>query len=950
MIHLFPKTGIQYVALPKCFAPGAQRLLQPCTYLRDKSDSLPRLYPDTSRGGDDNKARNDAFFGVNEEPEQPAVSAPVGAVQVSAVPRDGLDLFAGGWIPFPYGARNPFWSRVLIREETTHFDVYLAIDTHYERGEENTWHLTEDEVGLRLRPDANNPAFWYSDYVDEFVRGLMPRVPARPGESASDQYIRLTAAWRALAEFLAPSLPVLQMLTPQNSAAEPVEVDLIIDLGNCRTCAIVMETDSASPTPHFHPVPFRSRGQPHLADRGTVDSRLVFSRSPRAVRGGVFPAAPVFNELSIARVGQEARNLGATAPDFGGSLHASGMSSPKRYLWDRSLQSFNWCFVDETNREETVPIEGDVLRYIPQEDPFVWPAGGETGLRNPPVTRHCRKSGLVFLMVEVLTQAYAFINSHDHRTNAPITGGAQRRRVLHNVLLTFPTCMPEQERRELQRGVEKAVRLWQRFVHDPRRFVSDGGYVADAFKGSAAMQPEPSVHLECDEGLAIQLCYIYQELMGVWQNMPQAFFDAHARKRDGQQVLRVASIDVGGGTTDLTIADYRLAPEARGYTRLTVAPLFTHGIRIGGDDVQKTLLEKALLPSLIRSTGSRISAWRMPLGTESLPDSAWLRARQELVPELWVPVAREAWARAERGEHVRELLKNMVSSEPKQSLLEMVRGQMGLSDSLMTSEVDVSPEEVEQVLEERLGAVLADCAALIARFDCDLLVLGGRLVGHPWIKRRLSEVAPISPDSIITLHHHPVRPNLFPFADADGRIADAKTCVVVGATVHFHARTVGGAFEINLAPASGGAGPVIGIINPRTGLLEGAPLFAHPPRQVSSEFPFGGDLWIGAKMVLDDHVLCNPQWRIRWRPQVQQSLRQKVRVDEQFRLSLRLNEATGAPELDFATVRGSFRQTGAGGALMTGNAGHLQIGFQTMFDDHYWLDTGVLSIEEQAIA
>ena len=65
----------------------------------------------------------------------------------------------------------------------------------------------------------------------------------------------------------------------------------------------------------------------------------------------------------------------------------------------------------------------------------------------------------------------------------------------------------------------------------------------------------------------------------------RAFFEARSRRRGGDELgLRVASIDIGGGTTDLIINNYTV--EGRG-TSVTLHPEqnFREGFNKAGDDL-----------------------------------------------------------------------------------------------------------------------------------------------------------------------------------------------------------------------------------------------------------------------------------------------------------------------------------------------------------------------------
>ena len=59
--------------------------------------------------------------------------------------------------------------------------------------------------------------------------------------------------------------------------------------------------------------------------------------------------------------------------------------------------------------------------------------------------------------------------------------------------------------------------------------------------------------------------------------------------------LRLASIDIGGGTTDLIITTYQL----EGGTAVKPVQEFREGFNIAGDDVLCGLIERNVLPALL---------------------------------------------------------------------------------------------------------------------------------------------------------------------------------------------------------------------------------------------------------------------------------------------------------------------------------------------------------------
>src|SRR5262249_20691841 len=182
-----------------------------------------------------------------------------------------------------------------------------------------------------------------------------------------------------------------------------------------------------------------------------------------------------------------------------------------------------------------------------------------------------------FLLCEILAQAVTTIN-------APATRAARRHadvpRRLRRLILTIPPAMPLAEQRILRARAEAAVKLaWDLF-----------GF-PEAGPGAP---PEPKVLLNLDEASATQVVYLYTEITQKFQGDAELFFELYGKPREGQPSLRVASIDIGGGTTALIIASYTV----EGRRAINPTQDFREGFKIAGDDVLQAVLATVVLPAI----------------------------------------------------------------------------------------------------------------------------------------------------------------------------------------------------------------------------------------------------------------------------------------------------------------------------------------------------------------
>ena len=106
---------------------------------------------------------------------------------------------------------------------------------------------------------------------------------------------------------------------------------------------------------------------------------------------------------------------------------------------------------------------------------------------------------------------------------------------------------------------------------------------------------------------------------------------------DEANEIRIACIDIGGGTTDLMIAKYNFESKIDDYIRGQV--LHQDGISLGGDQLVKRLLETIVVPAFADSLGLEEEDVQVLFGPE-VPRNRELRAqRVSWMNRLFVPLA-----------------------------------------------------------------------------------------------------------------------------------------------------------------------------------------------------------------------------------------------------------------------------------------------------------------------
>lgn len=643
----------------------------------------------------------------------------------------------------------------------------------------------------------------------------------------------------------AHSALAVQVINPQRDL--PVDVDLVLDIGNSRTTGILVETlpQRATNLNDSYPLELRDISRPEYCYTEPFETRVEFAEASLgndALSRRSGRRSPAFAWPSAVRTGPEATRLATRSICAEGT---TGMSSPKRYLWDERPWQQSWRYNTGGHAEpmvtrglfaKQVNREGTPLSCL--QDPLV--------TKNPILRKQApdpafeslftRSSLMMFMLGEILTQALVTTNAPTTRMRRELPNLPRR---LRRVIFTVPTAMPVAEKRIFRRWVQWSVRVlwdalgWQQWYQSDSPNAAKNGVKSQDFRSS------PTIRCDWDEASCSQLVYLYNELAVKYYGDAHPFFNIVGKKREGHEhvSVRMASLDIGGGTTDLSITTYSLTSGQGDTTRINPQLEFRDGFNVAGDDVLRELIAKHILPALrdaFIAAGVHDPALLLGqlFGTDVIGMSQELRnMRIRFVRQIGVPVALgmlsvcEILAQQERDSESpwqdNPLASNAFTcrlrdffspdpSEPHESLLPphiartirlaprpqkkvrmmvedlvtaTIAGQGGSLPegfSLLDVELRVIPASVETSIRQVLGPPIADMCEIIHRYDCDVLLLTGRPSAWRGILSSVLAKMPVPPDRIIPMRNYRVG-NWYPFKDVMGRIADPKTTVVVGA-------------------------------------------------------------------------------------------------------------------------------------------------------------------------
>ncbi|GEO81719.1 virulence factor SrfB [Pararhodospirillum oryzae] len=739
-------------------------------------------------------------------------------------PRNALAVFNGEWLPAPvlrvrHGASNgrmsydvgPMgWARVRVAALETPDEagnthrVTLAVDTTL--GPARRRAGPEDGSGRDAQPylapeprDATDPIeFQYVSspyeimffleakairrWIKDRFLACLSRVRKRamteddidPGEYWA-QYIVLLEAISAGCKV--PRLKLIDTLSDPKSL-QPVGVDLVIDVGNSRTCGILIEKgrgDKLSEISHAIRLELRDLTRTERAYVEPFATWLEFSPA----RFGSYAHARRTSQQnafwwpSLIRVGPEAAWLASLSD---GTEGVTGLSSPKRYLWDTSARIQAWANTRGLTPagEDPPEIKGPMTAELTEEGELVGKGDAMVGTS----IRYSRSSLYTLMLVELLSHALMQINSPALRYQRADRDVPRR---LDTLILTLPSATPLAERKLLQRRAREAWELLARIMR---------------WEEGDPLHSVPKLRLEWDEATCTHLVYLYNEINFKYKGMPGEFFRRRGQGRTGERgkpALRIASIDIGGGTTDLMIIEH----EVEGQSMVHPHQLFREGFRLAGDDIVKTVVETVVLPAV----GAALKARGVSLPESLLSDlfggDREGMAQQERTlrvnfsTQVLVPLALALLAAYEATEGrrvaadvdipVAALLEERPPQPPVRAYLETAARRRGGEDfHLEDVTLVMRPAQMAGIVGSVIGGMLDDLCDIVRHYQCDLLLLSGRPSRLPLVQERIHGNLPLAPSRVIAMHRYEVL-NWYPFRSSDFRITDPKTTAVVGA-------------------------------------------------------------------------------------------------------------------------------------------------------------------------
>lgn len=685
------------------------------------------------------------------------------------------------------------------------------------------WFLRKLETGED--GEIRDPQLWVSEWLKELF--LSFKRAERPGRQISEENLpHLFEHWARYLAYLqfvdqAVKIPKIRFVNTvsERDAVTPVDVDLVLDVGNSRTCGILIERfpgESRVDLVRSFPLEIRDLSRPELYYSGLIESRVEFAElkfgdDRFASRSGRRNA---FMWPGFMRVGPEALRLIQREE---GTETTSGLSSPKRYIWDDEVRQQDWRFhahTDPNNLPKSVRAAmrqlneaGDVLSRVEYEEKNRLRPRGKTSKNRAIRPRFSRSALFGFMLAEIISHALVQVNDPGSRAKR---AQSELPRRLNRIILTLPTATSVQEQAIIRSRAEGALDLvWA---------------MLGAGENTTSISQKPELVVEWDEASCTQLVYLYSEITQKFEGNIDAFLRLKGTERTQPGAsapapsLRLACIDIGGGTTDLMITTYW------GEANRVLHPeqTFREGFRVAGDDLIQRVISGIILPRIqasIEAAGGRYVGEKMRelfAGDIGGQDQQVIQKRRQFALRALMPLAvailshsetaaefdrfelsvadtlglprtdtgdeaaGEEPVGGERPETTRPRPEPLVSGEIL-GYIEQAARDVGASDwSFADTSFTISREDVDAIAREVFQKVLGNMVEVIDHLGVDVVLLTGRPSRLPAVRSIVEEMLVVPPNRLISMHKYKTG-RWYPFRDPiTQRIGDPKSTVAVG--------------------------------------------------------------------------------------------------------------------------------------------------------------------------
>ena len=733
-----------------------------------------------------------------------------------------LNTFEKKWIPLPYFNFNKIsndkfgptdWVRLYFeRINDTDIKCVLLVDTSvtsnledkttpflHENANENIFSLCENDELTISYLDKNFECDWVENYISSFFH--------KPNAELEKPYLKHAANYVFFIRLIR-SLSVFPQINLLRNDLGIIDVDLVVDIGNSKTCAILFENPTGQ---QFH---FNSVKKLELLDLSdplkkyddSFSTRLVFKSSNFVSGNQEINQLNKFIWPSPVRIGYEAENtINSSNVELKLSRETRTMnSSPKRYLWDEKIADLEWEYhLEDPEQPFQRVYKKGVSEQLNSDGTFC--KDGIFGTE----ARYSRKSLMTFVYLEIFSHAFRQINSIDFRA---LHGNPSFRRKIRRVVVSCPTAMIKAEQIALRQCAEDAIKI----INNLKSYSSNSTTNANRDIYDTEVSVIPSVkelslnddNLEqrnewiYDEASAAQMVYLYGMIIDKFGGNAKKFYNVFKKVNENstgdKNELRIASFDVGGGTSDLMITDYELKDSQ--YVELKPKPLYWESFKIAGDDLLEQIIQQVIIEGEPKNEAQQgccgaIEQELRKLGKPNVggilngffgQDSNRIGYRGKLmrtnfVNQLALPIANEFMVRANNSSEVILSYADIFDKKPPgDDLLNYFESHFGFR--FETLKWKISNRRLKEICDLVYNRLFKQIGLILKAYDCDLLILSGRPFSLQAMNELMRKSNHLPPNRQINLNTFWIG-RWYPFADDNGYVDDPKTIVSLGSLI-----------------------------------------------------------------------------------------------------------------------------------------------------------------------
>lgn len=732
------------------------------------------------------------------------------------------------WLPLPYfeldslgnfksGPYNWVRCKLIPKSsgDNSKMDVYvlLAIDTRAIYQEPDEYQEcpsfvsdSEKEKHYKLNCNAgglldfcSGKNSWIRNYLMNIVHGVTELEDIQVKES--DYRYSFLASYILLIESIAKQnvLPDVRLI--RDCDVKQIDVEMIVDIGNSRTAAILFEEGDFT---KVKPLRIQNFTNPLTLDgrlnrtQESFDMRVAFQKV--SFGDDTMSGSTQFVWPSFVRLGSEAESLTNQVMSLAeGDEILSTYSSPKRYLWDFKPRQEEWrCVKLDNNGKNEEPIIEGISNYL-SNDGSIDKEGFGVGLH------YSRRSLMTFAFMEILSQAKVQINSTEYRT---FHGKISSPRRLDKIILTCPTAMSKREQISLHGCLTDAIYILNKFY---------GNIDSTSTPMDIKVIPELKAKSEklqwiFDEATCSQFVYLYGQFSETYLNNSKEFFDIYGKKRpdkNGKEKdsLIIGSLDIGAGTSDIMVCRYEY--NSSNASRLTPIPIFWDSFDYAGDDMMKVLIENILIQGKhgilenelakrdIDEVNVRKLLYQFFGGNHASMSFEDRIMRRDFNLQVLVPIISYFLDLLAKGVSYKGVTFDEIFdvNEPSKPVMERFEAHFGFSLRDIRWEYDSKVMSTQ--IEHTMNDILENVATIMYAYDCDIVLLSGRPTSLPPIKDIFLKYFDKEPSRLILLNKHRIG-RWYPFADEFGYLTNSKSVVPVGAMIGYLASHAGGMNNFSL--------------------------------------------------------------------------------------------------------------------------------------------------------